>query len=334
MSAPPITLAIGGEPVLVDRAVRRVWAQVRAADPGAQRTVIRAADEDAAHELREAAAPNLFGDGGLVVIEGIDGADDSLGVALRAVMADLPDNVSLVITHPGGVKGKALLDAIRAAGAEQVDCAPLKKGKAALDFLTREFAAHKRKATPDAVTTLYDAVGHDLGLLVSAVSQLAADVEANPIEAEDVHAYFVGVADVSGFTIADAVWERRYDEALRVLRQAMLTADAGRVGPSTVSSLATGLRTLVRVGGMPPGASEGDVAREAGVPPWKVKQLRRQWSRWSGDQRRLAASVVALADADGAVKGGVGEGTSLDAEQKLLALEILVAEAAAPSPRE
>jgi DNA polymerase-3 subunit delta len=75
---------------------------------------------------------------------------------------------------------------------------------------------------------------------------------------------------------------------------------------------------------MPPGASEADIAREAGVPPWKVKVLRRQWSRWSGDQRRLAAAAVALAEADAAMKGGVGQGTSLDAEQKLLALEILV----------
>ncbi len=179
------------------------------------------------------------------------------------------------------------------------------------------------------LTALYDAIGQDLGLLVGAVSQLVSDVDANPITADDVHHYFAGVADVSGFTIADAVWERRYAEALRTLRQAMLTADAGRVGPSTVSSLASGLRTLVRVGGMPPGASEADVAREAGVPPWKVKTLRRQWSRWSGDQRRLAASVVALADADGAMKGGVREGTSLDTEQKLLALEILVARTAA-----
>jgi DNA polymerase-3 subunit delta len=76
---------------------------------------------------------------------------------------------------------------------------------------------------------------------------------------------------------------------------------------------------------MPPGASDADIAKEVGVPPWKVGQLRRQWSRWSGDQRRIAASVVALADADGAMKGGVREGSSLDADQKLLALEILVA---------
>jgi hypothetical protein len=40
---------------------------------------------------------------------------------------------------------------------------------------------------------------------------------------------------------------------------------------------------------------------------------------------------VALADADGAMKGGVLEGSSLDPAQKLLALEILVA-ATAGSP--
>jgi len=325
MTAARITLAIGAEPVLLDRAVRAVIAQVRKDEPGAQRRVIDAADESAAHTLREAAAPNLFGDAGIVVIEGIDAADDSLAKAVRDVIVDLPDATYLIFTHPGGTKGKALLDSIRAAGAEQVDCATIKKGKATVDYLTKEFARRKRKVTSDAVATLYEAIGHDLGLLVSAVSQLCADVEGDPIDGEAVRHYFAGVAEVSGFTIADAVWDRRYAEALRSLRQAMLTSDSGRVGPSTVSSLASGLRTLVRVGGMPPGASDADVAREAGVPPWKVSQLKRQWSRWSGDQRRLASAVVSLAEADGAMKGGVREGSSLDAEQKLLALEILVA---------
>ena len=330
MTTARITLAIGAETVLVDRAVRAAMTAARSEDPSVQRSVIRAADESAAHELREAAAPNLFGEGGVVIVEGIDGADDGMARALREVIADLPENIHLVVTHPGGNKGKALLDDLRAAGAEQVDCQVVKKGRATVEFLNREFSARRRKVTPDAVTALYDAIGQDLGLLAGAVSQLVSDVDANPITADDVHHYFAGVADVSGFTIADAVWERRYAEAMRTLRQAMLSADAGRVGPSTVSSLAGGLRTLVRVGGMPPGASEGDVAREAGVPPWKVKALRRQWSRWSGDQRRLAAAVVALADADGAMKGGVREGSSLDTEQKLLALEILVARTAAP----
>ncbi len=325
MTAARITLAIGGEAVLVERAVRSVTLAVRRVTPDAQRTVISAGDDSAAHQLREAAAPNLFGDAGIVVVEGVDGADESVAKAIREVLVDLPDDIHLVFTHPGGMKGKALLDDIRKAGADVVDCPTMKKGKATLDFLTKEFARHGRKATADGVAALYEAVGHDLGLLVSAVSQLSSDVESELIDADAVHGTFLGVAEVSSFTIADAFWDRRYAEALRALRQAMLVSDAPRVGVTTVSSLSNGLRTLVRVGGMPPGASDADVAKDAGVPPWKVGQLRRQWSRWSGDQRRVASSIVALADADAAMKGGVRVGSSLDADQKLLALEILVA---------
>jgi DNA polymerase-3 subunit delta len=318
------TLALGSEPLLVQRAVLRVSAAVHRQDPTSQRTVIPAGSETAARDLREAAAPNLFGDATVVVVEGIDAADDALAAAIRELLADPPDHAHVVFTHPGGTKGKALLDAIKAAGAEVVECQAVKRGRATVDFITKEFTAHRRKATPEAVTALYEAIGQDLGLLSGAVSQLVADVEANPIDEEQVRRYFAGVADVSGFVIADAVWDRRYDDALLALRQAVLATDSSRVGPATVASLAGGLRSLVRVGGMPPGASETDIAREAGVPAWKVRSLRKQWSRWSGDQRRLAAAVVALADADAAMKGGVREGSSLDAEQKLLALEILV----------
>jgi DNA polymerase-3 subunit delta len=334
MSAAHLTLAIGSETLLVDRAIMRVSAAARAADPGVQRTVIPASDEAAAYELREATAPNLFGDGGIVVVTGVDGADDAMAKSLKEVIVDLPDNVYLVVTHPGGVKGKALVDALKAAGADVLDCAPLKRGKATVEFIGKEFASHRRKATPAAQTALYEAIGQDLGLLAGAVSQLASDVDANPIDLDDVKDYFAGVADVSGFLIADLVWERRYAEAMRSLRQAMLSTEAGRIGPMATASLASGLRSLVRVGGMPPGTPQGVVAKEAGCPPWKVEVLRRQWAKWSGDQRRLAAAVVALADVDGAVKGGVLEGSSLDPEQKLLVLERLVASTSAAARQE
>lgn len=325
VTVPRTTLAIGAEDVLVDRAVLAVSAAARAADPSVQRAVIEASDDAAVLEFREATAPNLFGDGGVVVVNGIDAADEQLAAVIREVMADLPDNVFLVFTHPGGVKGKALVDAIKAGGADVVDCASIKRGKSTMDFLTREFERHKRKATGPAIAALYESVGQDIGLLVAGVSQLCADVDANPIDLDDVHQYFAGVAEVAGFTIADAVWERRYADALTSLRLSMLSSEPGRIGPVTVTALAMGLRTLVRVGGMPPGTSPAVVAKEAGAPPWKVDSLRRQWSRWSGDQRRLAAAVVALADLDGAVKGGVLDGSSLVDEQKLLAIEMLVA---------
>jgi DNA polymerase-3 subunit delta len=331
-----ITLALGSDAALVQRAVLAVSAAARKEDPEIQRSTIAAGDEAAAHRLREAAAPNLFGEGAVLVVDGVDGADDAMGAAIREVLADRPEGVYLVFTHPGGMKGKGLLDAIKAAGADVVDCAPLKGPKKAGEFVAKEFASRRRKVTPAAITALQESVGSDAGLLGAAVSQLCADVEANPIDDVHVAEYFAGVAGVSGFTIADAIWERDSATALRTLRQAMLGSDANRMGAVTVAAIANGLRSLVRFGGTAPGASDIDIAKEAGVPPFKVKALRKQWARWSGDQRRLAAAVVALADADADMKGGVREGTALDSEQKLLALELLVAATSghrAPSDR-
>jgi len=322
MKAARITLAIGNEPLFIDRAIAAVSKAARAADPQTQRFDISASDESGGLALREASAPTLFGDSSLVVVAGVDGASDEVDAALRELVGEFPEHVWLVVTHPGGVKGKNLLDALRAGGAVQVDCAAPKKRAEALDFLAREFASHKRTITREALETLYESIGNDIRMLAAAASQLSTDVIAEPIALDDVTAYFEGVAEVSGFTIADAVWDRRSADAVRLLRQAMLNSDS--VAVPTVSALAMGLRQIVRVAGMGPGTSEVDVAREAGVPPWKVKTLRRQWSGWSGDQRRLAAAAVALADADGAVKGGVGAGASLDPEQKLLELERLV----------
>lgn len=317
-----ITIAFGNEPLLVDRAVSGTVRAIRRSGTESTTVSLAANDEDGGQAISDATAPTLFGGATILVVTGIDSASDEVDAALRLFAEVQPEDAWLIATHPGGIKGKNLVDTLKKAGGEQIDCSGPKKGKATLEFLAREVASHKRSITPGALQTLYSAVGQDLRMLAAAISQLCADVDENPISEEAVRAYFGGVADVSGFQIADAVWERRPEEALRALRQAMQGSDA--VAVPTVIAIASGLRSIVRVAGMGPGASEQAVAKEAGVPPWKVTALRRQWAGWSGDQRRLAAAVVALAEADGAVKGGVREGSALDAEQKRLAIERLV----------
>ena len=178
--------------------------------------------------------------------------------------------------------------------------------------------------TPDALNLLVESFGQDLSALTNAIGQLCSDVEVDPIDATHVRAYFEGTAPISGYAISDALWDKKTAEAIKLLRQSTLESDPGRVGVTTITALASGLRSMILVGGSAPGASDNDVAREAGVPPWKVKTLRRQWSRWSGDQRKLAGLVVALADADPAMKGGIAIGSALDPEQKLFELEKLV----------
>jgi len=172
-----------------------------------------------------------------------------------------------------------------------------------------------------------DAVGLDPSMLAAAVTQLMSDVTSDPIDGTDVSRYFGGVAEVSGFEISDAVWERRPVDALRKVRWAAEVGDRSRLGPATVGALASGLRGLMRYAAAPPGMPEAALAAEVGVPPWKLRVLRQQLRGWQPEQ--LGGAARQLARCDAAVKGGLHEGEQLDAAQKLFVLEQLVLDVAA-----
>lgn len=330
MSQPArITLLRGGETALVDRALGESVRGIRRQAPQADRIVVDASDEGSANDLRQACAPTLFGEDLIVHVVDLQGGDDAFGQALAEVLSEQPDNVWLIVHHDGTAGGKRLLEAVRGAGALEVECLAVKKGKPAIEVITKEFTRQRRHATADAVHVLYEAVGHDMPMLFAAVSQLVADVPDDPITEDHVRDYFAGVADVAGWKIAEQVWQRKPSAALESVRHAAAAGHDAGVGIMSVLAMSSALRDIIRVGGMGPGAAESDVARELGIPPWKVKLLRAQWSRWSGDQRRLAASLIELADAEAMMKGGLRPGESLDAEQKLYALEKLVVNSSA-----
>ena len=59
-------------------------------------------------------------------------------------------------------------------------------------------------------------------------------------------------------------------------------AIGGRVDPVLITSaVAAGLRSIARYQAAPRGLREGDLAREVGVPPWKLKVIARQSQGWS-----------------------------------------------------
>lgn len=322
---PPVTLIVGPEAVLVDRAIAEIVAAARAHDASAERRVIDGASDDAAGDLAEAVAPTLFGDGAIVVIESGESLDEPAVAILTDLIAAPVEGVAVVVAHEGkGNKGKKILTALRGAGAPEIACPALRKGRDTISFLTNEVRRHGRKATPDALRVLYDAVGHDPRALAAAIDQLCADVEADPIDEVVVRRYFVGVADVAGYQVADAVWERRTAQALGDLRWVVQTQGRSSVGPSVTAALGSGLRAVARVQGMPRGMSDVAIAGEIGMPPWKVKVATAQGRRWRPD--RLAAVTVRLAGLDVAMKGGL-RGAALDPEQKLAALERFVLDA-------
>lgn len=323
----PLTLLTGSEPLLLSRAVARVVAQARAIDPQVERRDVDAQVSGAGGDLLTALSPSLFGGAAVVVVSGLADADESLSSVLSAGVVDLPPETWVVALHSGERNKRALADLrslVVPGGIEEVACARVKAGRPTRELLEQEARRARRRITSDGLDALVMAIGSDIGLLVGALEQLFADNAEDPIDAADVTATFAGVAQVSGFQLADAVWDGKATVALERLRWGL--GSQTMTGAGAVGSLASGLRAMVKVGGAPRGMSEADVARLAGVPPFKVRALRAAAATW--EPARLADAVRHLAEVDAQIKGGLRPGESLEPAQKVRALEAFIVESA------
>jgi DNA polymerase III subunit delta len=302
----PVTVVVGEEELLVERAVASVLASAAAAEDGFNVHDVGAASLGPG-ELLGLTAPSLFGGGCLVVVRAAQDAGKDVSAELQRLAESPAPDVILVITHAGGAKNKALLAGLVSAGARRVDCPPIKRFGERMDFLRAEFTRAGRKADEGGLRTLLDAVGTDLRDLAAACSQLAADT-TGVINQETVARYYRGRAEATGFSVADRACEGNLTAALEQLRWALATGTS----PVLISSaLASGLRTLGLVGSAGRGLSSNALAADIGMPPWKIDKARQQLRGWSADG--LAAAHAAVAEADAQVKGeGANAGYALE----------------------
>ena len=114
--------------------------------------------------------------------------------------------------------------------------------------------------------------------------------------------YFGGRAEAKSFAVADAAFSGRRQNALEELRWAL---DGGTPPVLVTSAFAGGVRGLARYHGAPPRMKEADLAREVGVPPWKLRSLREQSRGWS--EAGLARAIRAVAQADADIKGAASD---------------------------
>ncbi|MGH8895110.1 MAG: DNA polymerase III subunit delta [Actinomycetes bacterium] len=292
----PVTLVTGPEELLRDRAVARVVARARRTDPATEVHDMPAVSLEPGR-VTALASPSLFGEPTVIVVRDVGESADALTDELKTYVATPPEDVTLVLVHHGGVKGKGLLDATRKSGAAVVECKQVKWESDKVSFVQAEFRAARRTVTPDAASALVDALGSDLRELANACSQLVADTEGT-IDRSVVERYHSGRVEASGFKVADAAVEGRAEDALRLLRHALATG----VDPVPVNAaFATGLRNLARVAGVPRTVRPDDVARELGMAPFQVRKARGQLAGWTQDG--VAVAITAVAEADEQIKG-------------------------------
>jgi DNA polymerase III subunit delta len=292
-----IIVVVGDEELLVERAVAAASAAVRAADPEADVRDMSGSELEPG-QLAELTSPSLFGERRVLVIRDVEqlGKDvaDELSSACRNAGADL----QLVLVHKGGARGKGIIDAAIGFGARRVDCAKLARPSERVDFVRAEFREAGRPIGDDGARALVDAVGNDLRELAAACAQLCTDTTGR-IDAAVIARYYRGRAEANGFAVADRAIEGRLGDALEQLRWALAVGTAPVL---IASALAQGVRALGKVGGASRGMRGADLARELGMPPWKIDRVKAQLRGWTPGG--VATAVHVIAEADAAVKGG------------------------------
>jgi DNA polymerase-3 subunit delta len=291
----PLRLVLGDEELLVERAVAAALAAARAADPASDLRRVPASGLTSG-ELAELVSPSLFAEGRVVVLEGAHEAGKDVVAAIKRYVADPADGVCLVVLHSGGARGKALLDVLRAAGAEVTESARLTRYDDRVDFVRGEVKRAGGTITHDGVRVLIDAVGNDLRELASAAGQLVADTGGS-VDENAVRRYHRGRAEVTGFAVAEKAVTGDRAGALEALRWAQVL---GVPAVLVADALADAVRTVAKVGA----AGRGDpnrMAGELGMPPWKVRKAQSQARGWRS--AGVASAMLAVAEVNADVKG-------------------------------
>lgn len=295
----PVHLIVGDDEFLTERARLSVQRSV----PTAQLTRLRAA-EVTVGEIIEATSPTLFGDERIIVISDMDKVGKEItDIVINACLNPAP-GMTLVVVYSVTAKTmkkkkKAPVVIGKLQKIAQVHEVYSLHPKELNQWVTREFAAHKVRPTPDVVNAVLDGVGSDLRELASAVSQLVFDTGGN-VTREAVQAYYVGIAEVANWDIADAAVEGKVEAAVATCRRAL---QLGAEPVAIAAALANKVGAIARLY-----TARGDnftLASQVGMAPYAVKLAQPVARRWSGDN--ISKAVVLVDELDANVKGLSGQ---------------------------
>ena len=290
----PLVLLIGPEETLAVRALELIVAAVRANAPETSTTTLTASAY-AAGALADATGPSLFAEPHMVVVDDGAAMTEEFAADALAYAAAPANDVTVVLRHRGGNRGKKVLDTWRTAGAAEYACPAITRDADLVQYAGAEFARADRQVRAAAVRALVDAVGSDLAAITAACRQLVQDVDG-AITENDVVRYYGTTVNATGFAVADAAIQGKTDQALTLVRHAL---DTGIDPVPLVAALGIKLRTLAKVG-----AARGraiDPKRDLGLAPWQVERATKDLSHWEAGT--LADAIAAVASADADVKG-------------------------------
>jgi DNA polymerase III subunit delta len=289
-----VLLIVGADPLLCDREVEARIAELDAAGPP---LAVQRLDAVGLTELPEMRTASLFDERVCVVIRGVE---ELSGESNRPVRDQLeaylaaPDASNVLILVARSIGRIPSIAKAAAAHGPRIDVTlPAEHDGRGWDRLvTDEFARLGRTADAAAVAAVRAHAGTDATVIASQVATVSHTTEpGRPITEADVEAVLQGQGRTSAFVVADAITERDPQAALLALRGAM---DAGEAPLRIVGALTFRFRQLLQ-------ARAGADARDIGIPPGRLNQLRRTAGAFRPGE--LAWCHDRLAQLDLALKG-------------------------------
>ncbi|GAC1610401.1 MAG: DNA polymerase III subunit delta [Mycobacteriales bacterium] len=292
----PLTLVVGDEELLVARAVSEVVRAVRAADPDVE---IRELEGTAVApgDLAEVLSPSLFAERRVLVIRDVQDLIKDTAAEVLSYLEGPLEEVTLVLVHAGGAKGKALLTSLQRAAGRTMTAARITRPGERRDFLRGELRTDGRLVEEEAIAALLEAVGTDLRELASAASQMLSDTDG-PITVEAVARYHRGRAEANGFAVAERAVDGDLAGALELVRWWSMVKLEHVLVTSALANTLRSMAIVASAGRNPPAV----IAGQLNMPSWKVEKTQRQVRGWRPEGLVEAFRAVAAADAD--VKGG------------------------------
>ena len=292
----PLVLVTGAESFLADRATQRIRESLRAVDASLEVSDIDASSYTPG-QLLTLASPSLFGEPRLIRVSDVEKCNDEFLLEMLDYVASPDRDTTVVLRHNGGVRGKKLLDTLRAGtgGAVEVVCAELKSDNDKYDFAAQEFRHAGRNISSSALRSLVQAFSGSGSELANACQQLIADAQGE-ITDRTVEDYYGGRVEATAFKVVDNAVAGRLGDSLVILRHAL---QSGADPVPIVATFAAKLRLMAKLFGERRNA--GELAGALGAAPWQIDRARKDLQGWT--ETGLGNAIEVIAETDANVKG-------------------------------
>ena len=296
----PVRLVVGGDEYLNELTVRRLRHKAQHARPDAELIEMDASDADR-YSFEEAVGPSLLSSTSIVVMNGLQSADESLVEAMRAYCRQArehPEGSIVIAQHAGGNKGRKIVDQLVRAGALKEPVPDLSRDESKLNFVMQCFEEHDRRVEPMAAQQLVSVLGDSTGELAAMCEQLCFDFDDNPITQAIVDQYLTSLPQVTSFAVADRALEGNTAAAIVAMRSAI---EQGVDPIALIGALAMKLRTLAKASAVRSGTISQS---EAKTHPWALRNAMRQLPHWTSEGLGSCIEILAWADEQSKTTGG------------------------------